>query len=218
MSCVCRLLLLILLCSCSSTDTSPSPFASLKQTIKGRDHAGVRFPVYQVEVPLGWVRRDSFPEETLADTTKPICEFFISDEAGVVRIAFHNFPTDAIAQRIPHEAQVARWQRQIAHLHPSESYTVPQAFGGFSGLLFKGVGKINGEDSIMLAWSLHLADTHYRNLLHPPEGFDQALAKEMRADVTIKAVGPKSLVEAKEQDILEFVRSFELIEEVPSRP
>lgn len=191
---------------------SPLPPSSFRQTISGRNYGDRRFPVYQVSVPSGWIRRDSLPEENLSDTTKPIAEFLIPGEEGYIRISIHNFPSDTIEDRIPPAAQVARWQRQLDGLVPAESYTIPQAFGGYVGLAFKGVQ----EDSMVLGWSLQMGDQHYRMLSSPSSG-NPYQHREMRSDVTIKATGPKNLMENKQEEITAFARSFELIEEIPSR-
>jgi len=209
----------LIFCLCLLTACGEAPIPSVpssRQLISGRNYGERRFPVYQVSVPLGWVRRDSLPEENLSDTTKPIVEFLIPGETGHIRISIHNFPSDTIEQRIPPAAQVARWQRQLEGLDPSESHSIPQAFGGFSGLGFRGVGKLNQVDTMVLGWALQIGDPHYRMLSSPSTG-NPYQHREMRADVTIKVVGPKSFMESKEEEITAFARSFELIEEIPLR-
>lgn len=187
------------------------------QEIKGRDYSGKRFAVYRARIPVDWIRKDTLPEESLADTTKSLCEFIIPGEEGVIRIAVHNFASETLDQRIPPGAQVARWQRQFEVLIPSESSTTPQAFSGYSGLKFKGVGTLNKIATVVLGWSLQLSNEHYRMLSHPQKTADNDIYREMRADVTIKAVGPKNLMDQHEEEIIGFARSFELIEEIPSR-
>lgn len=209
--------LFICMCLLSACGESPAPSSpSSRQIISGRNDGERRLPIYQVSVPSGWVRRDSLPEETLSDTTKPIVEFLIAGETGPIRISIHNFPSDTIEQRIPPSAQVARWQRQLEGLVAAESHTVPQAFGGFVGLGFKGLGRLGQIDSMVLGWSLQVGDHHYRMLSTASSGSVHR-HREMRADVTIKAVGPKNFMEGKEEEITAFARSFELIEEIPSR-
>lgn len=203
--------------SCAENTPKPSPLDSM-QEIKGRDYTGSRFDVYRARVPIDWIRKDPLPEESLTDTTKSLCEFLILTPNGTIRIAIHNFPSDHIEQRIPQAAQIARWQRQLEVLIPSQSGTVPQAFSGYSGLKFKGVGLLDSKDSIVLGWSLQLGQDHYKRLLNPPDPSKTALYREMRADITIKAVGPKQPMEVHEEEIDHFARSFELIEEIPSSP
>lgn len=213
----------LLLCSCSENPSLPTiPM----QEIKGRDYDGHRFSVYRARAPVDWIRKDTFPEESLTDTKKSICEFFIPHGSESIRISIHNFPSDSIDQRIPPAAQVGRWQRQFEILQPEESGIVPQAFSGYSGLKFKGVGRLKPEgnteaeaqDTMVIGWSLQIGKDHYGALSQPPEPSDSNLYREMRADVTIKAQGPKDLMQQHEEEINAFARSFELIEEIPSTP
>ena len=206
----------LLFCSCA--DQSPVNLIPM-QEIKGRDYDGKRFNVYRIRAPLSWIRRDALPEESLLDTKKSICEFLITENDEIIRIAIHNFPSEEIEQRIPPNAQIARWQRQFEILQPEGTVTIPQAFSGYNGLKFKGTGKINkaNSESIMLGWALQLDKEHYRMLSHPSTPAENNLYREMRADVTIKATGPKELMEMHEEEINHFARSFELIEEIPSR-
>lgn len=206
--------LLLFSCSEQSAHIELMPM----QEIKGRDYEGKRFHVYRARIPAHWIRKDSFPEESLLDTKKSIGEFFIQDNGGIIRIAIHNFPTESIEQRIPPSAQVARWQRQFNRLVPEESSITPQAFSGYSGLKFKGCGQLNNEDQIMLGWSLQLDKEHYRALSPPIPASQENLYREMRADVTLKVTGPKELMEKYEEEINHFARSFELIEEIPFNP
>ncbi|HEV8052878.1 MAG TPA: hypothetical protein VGP47_10320 [Parachlamydiaceae bacterium] len=225
------LTLSILLCSCTENPTIPSiPM----QEIKGRDYDGHRFNVYRVRAPNYWIRKDSFPEESLTDTKKSICEFLIPQGNESIRISIHNFPSESIDQRIPPGAQVARWQRQFEIIYPEESSTSPQAFSGYSGLKFKGVGRLKPEakdhkakdqdqdpknqDITVIGWTLQLGKDHYRTLSHLPKPSENNLFREMRADVTIKVVGPKDLMQEHEEEIIAFARSFELIEEIPTTP
>lgn len=205
----------LILCACTENPSSPVAFPM--QEIKGRDYEGKRFAVYRVRIPSSWIRKDPLPEESLKDTTKAICEFLIIKGPETIRIAIHNFASENADQRIPPSAQVARWQRQFEFLIPSESMTVPQAFNGFIGLKFKGIGQVNQAETMVLGWSLQLGNEHYRMLKSPRNLSNSDLYKEMRADVTIKASGPKALMEEKEAEIARFARSFELIEEIPTR-
>jgi len=190
--------------------------ANTHHTIKGRDFTNKRFPVYRINTPNSWIRCDPLPKESLTDTTKPLCEFVIKDPHGAIRIAIHNFATDTIDQRISPIAQVERWKRQFTTISPTDISVTPQAFSGYEGLYFRGTGDLKGANTTVLAWSLCLAPEHYRMLSHAEEDM-AALYREMRADVTIKAVGRADMMELHEEDIIDFARSFELIEEIPSR-
>lgn len=205
----------ILLSAC--TETPPYTPQHPMQEIKGRDYQSKRFNVYRARIPLNWIRKDSLAEESITDTTKSICEFFITGNNGFIRIAIHNFPSDALEERIPTSAQIARWERQFEQLLPEESSILSQAFNGYSGLKFKGVGYLEQKDTMMLGWSLQIGREHYQMLSHPRNPANYELFREMRADVTIKATGPKELMEEYEEIIVEFARSFELIKEIPSR-
>ncbi len=204
------------LISCSSGAPSTDAPQAQMEEIKGRDLDGPRQAVYRLRVPNDWIRRDPLPDESLIDTTKFLCEFLIRDQSETVRIAIHNFPTNTLEQRIPPAAQIARWQRQFDPLYTNLSSTQPQSFSGYSGLLFTGVGLINGVETIVLGWSLLLGQEHYRTLSNTATQSNAALYKQMRADVSIKATGPRALVEKHQAAIVSFARSFELIDEIPS--
>lgn len=210
------LIFTLILSACS--DSSPTISSIPMQEMKGRDYNGKRFDVYRARAPLNWIRKDTLAEESLTDTKKSICEFFIHDNGEVIRITLHNFPSNTLDERIPPTAQVARWQRQFELLLPEESGITPQAFSGYQGLKFQGVGTLDQTDSMMLGWSLQLGKEHYQALTHPKNPADNDLYREMRADVTIKATGPKELMESHEEEIIAFARSFELIKEIPLRP
>ncbi len=199
--------------STSSGTTQPSKM----EEIKGRNADSQRQAIYRIRVPPGWIRRDPLPEESLADTTKALCEFIIYDGGLMVRIAIHNFPSDTIEQRIPPLAQVSRWQRQLDPIYPNLSSITPQAFSGYSGFLFTGVGLLQGVETMVLGWAMQLAPEHYRALSPPQPGDKTASYQQMKGDVTIKAVGPRPLLEKHQMAIMAFARSFELIEEIPSR-
>jgi len=80
--------------------------------------------------------------------------------------------------------------------------------------LFTGVGILNNEETMVLAWALQIAPEHCRTLSNP----DSYLNKQMRSDVTIKAMGPVTLMKKHKQAIETVARSFELIEEIPGNP
>lgn len=197
------LLIAAIVTSCQSEpDTENRAFSW--QEICGREGHS---PIYRVKVPEGWKRRD--PQGSLADTMKPICEFLIDD---AIRITIHNFPSERIEERISPQAQVMRWKKQFDVLDPLHTSVGGQSFSGFSGLCFKGRGQMEGKPLQMLGWSMQIAPEHYLILSEP-----SIKCRQMRADFTIKALGPKSLMQKHENEILQFAQSFELIEEIPSR-
>lgn len=194
------LFLLTLLSSCDSTQSLNN--TSLYE-IRGRETSA---PLYRVEAPTSWKCQKL--QAGFEDTTLPLCEFFIDDK---VRIAIHNFPNDNLENRIPPNAQIARWKKQFKQLNPFSQHTQEDSWGGYNGLYFEAAGLLNGEETKMLAWSLQLAEEHFLNCVDHPS-FKQALA-----DFTIKVVGPKDLVERYQSEIEEFAHSFELIEELPQQ-
>lgn len=202
---------------CSNASAKNRKEITELQTIAGRNEGEGRHPIYRAQAPISWIRHDSLSEDTLTDTTKPLCEFVIMEKDDILRIAIHNFPTDQISERIPPEAQVARWQRQFESLDKIHSLTIPQSFSGYSGLLFIGEGKMHEQNVAVLGWSLQLAPEHYRNLQQNATHKSIFLYRQMRSDVTIKAIGPVHLVQKHKQAIIDFARTFELIKEIPSR-
>lgn len=212
----CKSLLFLAFCNTflasGCNNTSPDiPFAEMHE-IYDRNHR----PMYRARMPQSWISRKPLHNESLDDTTKPIAEFIIREEKEMIRISVHNFPSDKIEERIPPNAQVARWQRQFDNIS-YDSSTISQAFSGYSGLMFIGKGVLQSKETMMIAWSLQLFSEHYRTLSNPLTNEDQNLFRQMRADVTIKAIGPTPLMEKHQAAIIAFARSFELIEEVPSR-
>lgn len=196
--------LILIVCVCSSCEPASQPWNAPWQTIAGRDPA-ITQPIYRARIPAHWQRVDPLPDESLADTTKPLCRLLILASEGQIDITIHNFPTDTIDQRIPPQSQVARWQRQLGDRASNTDSIRPFAHGGFVGLFFEADG--------LLAWSLQLAPSHYRTLSLPPASH---LNRQLRADYTIKATGPESALAHHRSDILAFARSFELIAEIPS--
>lgn len=193
-------LLLILLVGCSSaphTDLSGSHW----QEICGRDHV----PIYHARVADKWLRKDPLPEQSIADTTLALCEFFITGlDKEQIRITVHNFPVEDAQQRIPPEAQVGRWKRQYSDL--TEAIVFPQAHGGFTGLYLQAEGVLANRPTTTLGWAMQAGVDQYTALSSNPQ---------MRAEYTIKAVGPPSLMEKHKTAIIAFASSFELIQEIP---
>lgn len=199
------LLLLVFLTGCSQQETPQATW----QTFEARDQGEPldRAPLYRAKVPAEWIRKDPTQDESIADTMKPISEFLID---GDVRLTIHTFPiTD---QRIPPQAQINRWKSQFNLLDPLMTSTTPQFHDGFIGLFFEAEGQIQGKDTMMLGWSMNLAneyETKLRSSSHP-------LDLKKRADYTIKVVGPSLKVAKSRKAILLFANSFELIDELPA--
>jgi len=187
------ILALLLLTGCQEA-TPPKPW----QEISGREGLIIRTPLYRARVPLDWKRVD--PKGSIVDTTLPIVEYWIENE---VHITVHNFPSERLEERIPPMAQVARWRRQIGDLVPEEEMVKPVSHGGFAGYSFEAPG--------VMGWALQLDQEHYRVLSQRNSD------PQMKADVTIKVVGPPHLCQIHRRDIIDFANSFELIQEIPTR-
>lgn len=211
------LLLLVASGSCQETD-SKEPWYQ----ITGRDEklSAVEFKrqvIYQARVPKTWLVL--VPEEalSLSDTTLANCTFQIDHGKEFVKITVHSFPSSAIEERIPPAAQIGRWLRQFEEIDPSAISIVPEARAGFAGYHLEACGRHQNnlkEQTLMLAWAMQLDPSHY-HALNLSNNTEEHL-RQLRADYTIKAVGPKELVEQSRDEILTFARSFELIDEIPS--
>lgn len=186
------LLFLLLLTACDTPQRSIRSDTK-EEKINGRDGIAT----YQVEVPSSWHRMESTPLSALNDTTKAISEYQIEVKGEIIRITLHNFPD----QRIPPEAQVARWKSQIEGTF-SESAV---SHDGFIGICLV----TTGPSVKMLAWAMQMAPEHYQSISSPT-------FKQMRADYTIKAVGPVGLINRHQEEIRSFANSFRLIREIPT--
>lgn len=194
--------------SCSKEDFQPNSLTSIE--FAGRHLR--QLPIYRVKVPKTWQCRLPSPDESIADTTKPLCEFFIREgEQQEIRITIHQFPTEKIDDRTPPQAQISRWKQQFDQLDQNALFIIPQSFSGFVGLLFEASGIMKGKETTVMGWSMQIAGEHYHRM-------SDHVLKEMRADVTIKVVGPKTLVSKYRPQLVAFGRSFELIQEIPKTP
>lgn len=197
---------LILLTLSCSTAQKPKDSRVAWQEIAGRDEGNLRPVLYRAKVPLTWTRKDPDPELSNADTKLPICEFYCANDE--IRITIHNFPNEALKDRIPPFAQIARWKKQFSAIELPTILIVPQAFNGFVGYSFKATGLMNDESKAMLAWIMQLAKEHYSNIVSQ---------SQMKSDFTIKAVGNPEVLQNTQNEIEGFARSFELIQEIPQR-
>lgn len=193
-----------LLCGCQRNETKTFAWHS----IRARDS----LPLYRVKVPLHWA---IVPTEPSQDTMKAIAEFLLEENGQEIRITIHNFPSFAIQDRIPPEAQTQRWLRQFDSINPSKTVTSRHSQSGFSGLQLEAEGTLHDSDQALLAWSMQLSPVLYYHVptcsVCPPERLPH-----MRADFTIKASGPSDLLYSKRDEILLFAHSLELIEGIPA--
>lgn len=200
--------------SLTSCNQNPSPLPPASwQLIAARDEGqpNDRHLIYRALVPANWIRHDPPPTESIADTTRSNCEFYIKDNNQTIRLTIHTFP---ILQnsRIPPQAQITRWKGQIEELDPLNTHVLAESHGGFSGLYFEGEGKLQGNATKVMGWSMQLAACYERQLEQERHSLDHC----KRADYTIKASGPPDMIDQHRSAILAFARSFELIDELPS--
>jgi hypothetical protein len=204
-------LLLLTLCGCQ--ESSKEPTESGWQTIHARDNGITleRINLYRARIPTSWLRKDPPPEESIADTKKPLCEFLIGEDKFPIRLTIHTFPIATPDAQIPPQAQISRWRSQFEQLNPLDVRLIAESHGGFSGLRFEGKGEMNGEHIQMLGWSMNLASDYVRKLAMELRTTDSL----RRADYTIKATGHPRAMEKHRDDIIAFANSFELIDELP---
>lgn len=153
---------------------------------------------YRAWVPSSWVDRVRYSKDHLEDTTLPT----LSLEWDDVSVVFHPFPTAYKEQRIPPEAQIARWQRQTGE----EGFVEPISIGGFYGYRFEA-----GNEKAVLAFALALRGEHYQALT----GSFLPREEHLRSEYTVKAVGSKRALELLKSDIEGFVESIHLINPIP---
>jgi hypothetical protein len=205
---------LILLITRESSAQAPLFSQRSWQTMHGREEgkASERVLLYRFKTPPNWIRRDPLPSESLVDTMKPVCEFFIPAGAESIRLTIHTFPVSSEQPRIPPIAQVSRWKNQFEEYDPLSLQIIPQSRGGFIGLLLDVQGIIQGQNQHMLSWSMQLAPEYDRQL----SASESFLDRQRRADYTIKVVASPTLIKKHRQMLLAFANTFELIEELPS--
>jgi len=176
------------------------------QEICQRDDGDLsRISLYRMKIPSEWVRQDPSTHESLTDTTKANCTFTWNTPAGPIMITIYSFPYHDVNQRVPPEAQIARWKRQFQRLDIEQ--VTPQAFSGFSGLLFEGSGQLDSEDKTMMGWTMGISPM-YTARLRAPE------LVHTRADWTIKIVGPANVMALYRSELFATARTFELIKEI----
>lgn len=191
---------------------NPAPSSSNWQLITGRDNGNPasRTPLYQVKVPSHWIRQDPLITESIQDTKKATCEFYIKQGEEQIRITIHQFPIINEKTRIPAQAQIQRWKQQFTFLDPTLTNLTPSSHGGFVGLCLEAEGVMENKPVKVLAWSMHLAPRYVRQL-----EFLSPDMQQKRADYTIKAVGLPALINQYRQEIIQFADSFELKDELP---
>ncbi|MCB1149536.1 MAG: hypothetical protein KDK48_05160, partial [Chlamydiia bacterium] len=146
----------------------------------------------------GWTLEPAPPHEDLSDTRKPLCVL----KSGSIVIYVHNFPYDSLDERIPPEAQIARWERQSGKALEVKKIQS----GGYYGLQILAPG--------VLARAMQLDAEQFQHLII---GSEKRFLRQMRADYTLKAVGPADEIEQMYDEIHRLFDSFELQQELPGR-
>jgi len=198
--------------ACQNADSNafnPSHYCEIAARDEGNKLS--RPVIYRIKVPQDWQFVPPSDEESLVDTKKPLCSFLLNEKKGQIQITIHNFPSESLNDRIPCEAQVARWKRQFSSIDPLSLVITPQAFSGYCGLLFEAAGNLEGEKKAVMAWTLQLGTELYTSL----QSKESCNLKQRCADVTIKVIGSYDLLQDKREAIIDFARSFEQIDEIP---
>jgi hypothetical protein len=169
--------------------------------------------VYQARIPLDWERIDPAAGESIQDSTLALVEYRF--EGGEIFV--HNFPADSLEARIPPDAQLARWLRQLG-VRREDAQIRPVAWGGFSGLHLSAQGMVEGQAVHFEAWAMQMKADHFLALMRPSSPDDLERYRQMRADFTLKAVGSPENMLGELDTIRRFATSFELIDEIPRRP
>lgn len=195
------------------------------QEFLGRDDglASPRVAIYRAKVPKNWRRIDPAANESIVDTTKPLCIFQIeNDISNPILITIYNFPLEENTKGIPANAQLARWRNQLSEVDPLSIQVKPCSHGGFSGIRFLATGSLNNKPTTMLAWAMNLAPNHCsslsNSLAYTQDNLEILELRQMRADYTIKAIGNPDAMQNHHQEIEDFANSFELIREIPFCP
>nr|NGY94734.1 hypothetical protein [Neochlamydia sp. AcF84] len=200
--------------SCSTQDSSNATLKYVEIAARGEGTSESKPIIYRLKVDANWIQHHPSPLDPRADTRQAIIEFYIVHQDEKVSIAIHNFSSDSIYQRPSPFNYISRWKKQLHPLNPETVSLIPQAFGGYCGFLFEATGEIKGSQTTMFAWILQLAPEHYHHLVAPGSPYLLKKYRQMRSDVTIKAIGPPFLMQRYRQSIIAFARSFHLIEDL----
>jgi hypothetical protein len=208
------ILCILLSYGCTQSDKSAKTSSYSWHEISGRDEGNPqqRIPIYHAKVPSEWIRQDPSAMDSIADTMKPICEYFLNNDHGNWRLTIHSFPSNSMHDRIAPAAQIARWKQQFDQLDLTDVHITPVAAGGYTGLNFEGIGNINNTLTKVIGWSMQMAPEQYQNL----QG-DTFNERHRRADYTIKVQGSPKMMAKHRDEVYFFANSFELIEEIPTR-
>jgi len=191
------------LVECSSSENLlSSQLEELEGRLKGS-------AIYRAQIPPSWIRVPLESDAYLHDTTLPIAIFTFDG----IHLTIHNFPTQKIEESVAPDMQAMRWQKQFDSLEAAKNAMTAVAHGGFAGLVFEASGVLKGQRRGVIGMAMQIAPQHYRALSLDP--YRERRFRQMRADYTIKAVGPVESLEKHKEEIISFAESFELIDEIP---
>lgn len=187
------LLVLFLFFTACSSPERPAEIRMRHFTLCGRDSGP---SIYQAEVPISWEKIAPLSHQNLSDTTIPICSF----ATGNILITVHNFPYSSLEQRIPPSAQIQRW---IAQFQDQDADVTSSAHGGFGGFRLEAY---DPQGKGVIAYAMQMTPSLFRAVVNP----------QIKADYTIKAVGPSEEITREKRAIDAFAGSFELINPIAS--
>lgn len=203
----------MLLTSCETKSSSKTSINTVG--IFGRENQSLNKEdgvIYEIDVPYDWICKEPIRDDTILDTKKPIYEFIIEEEDEDILITIYNFPGSTLEERIPPIAQINRWKQQFTTLDENLSQVSKEVFGGFTGLKFQGVGKIKGEEKMVIGWIMQLPQEHYFSINFSEKNKNRL--ENLRADYTIKVTGTAELIMKHHQSIEKAVKSFRLNSEI----
>lgn len=209
-----------ILASCEQSTSKP---ALVWQEIAGRDNqpesgAIIRYPLYRIKIPQEWQRVDPEPHQSIADTTLPLVTYLIKTPDGEIKFTVHHFPPLTSKKGIPPLAQVNRWKGQFDELEATHNSLEPQAFSGFVGWKFDAEGLLHESATAMLAWALELSPEHGTKIIPFGTAEERRYSLQIKADVTLKFVGPASAVALQRKVLINAARTFELIPDLEGMP
>lgn len=198
--------LLLTACSSQPTDKYSEQEGSWQEfSARDNDLTFARPLIYRAFVPVHWTKFEAHQQDSIKDTTKPICEFRIQDSEDEICITIHTFPFQDATTRIPNSAQIDRWKNQLEALDTVLTQISYDSHAGFFGM------KLEAQNQVckVLAWSMQLASEHEKQIRLSSQSDSYKLA-----DYTIKAIGTPFLIEKHQADIQRFANSFEFIDEL----
>ncbi|MBA3603423.1 MAG: hypothetical protein H0W50_07235 [Parachlamydiaceae bacterium] len=214
---VISLICILILSSCKQEEKKSAETTWQEFCCRDAGDPTARTPLYRAITPINWQRKNPSVTESIADSTKPVSEFYIGQhDQEKVSLTVFTFPVENYEQRVPPSAQLKRWKRQFEEFNPTSLVVTPCAHGGFTGFSICVKGLMNGQETSLLGFSMQLAPVHWFSLQQNKENISLKHS-QTTADYTIKALGTPSAILKWKDEIYLFANSFELIEEIPVR-